>query len=254
MIRSLVLVAIATVYVQSSFAYDQKHFQVSEVIIQDITDSVPAHLEPYAAGNGGWSDQCSSDEAVFVPKLSGDGSTIGEKIGKEINPIDVIDVWVDKIINLGKKIFAVIDKGRPVVNIKTDVANALPAGVRCWTDLAGWNIPASKVFHVTYKNVYGVSVVDYSYRITYTAGGNLNGIGKYLTNVTVQPANVSVAWGFNLDAKAVIASVFNVGEDRRNPIAAMQMDIEWTVKTPLQHNQMTRTYYIDGNNQVLELE
>ncbi|MCX7675594.1 MAG: hypothetical protein N2Z70_07190, partial [Bdellovibrionaceae bacterium] len=74
------------------------------------------------------------------------------------NPLDQINVMIDQIINIGKKIWNLIEQGRPVVNIKVDKAHALPRGIKCWTDLAGWDAPKSKSYRIDYINGFNSPV------------------------------------------------------------------------------------------------
>ncbi|MBC7370000.1 MAG: hypothetical protein H7326_00440, partial [Bdellovibrionaceae bacterium] len=164
-----------------------------------------------------------------------------------------IEVTVDRIINIGKKIWGIMDAGRPVINVASYTANALPMGLTCWSDLAGWNVPESKVYRVTYENGFGADVVRFAYRVTYTAGGNLKGVGKYLTNATIAPADVHVSWGFNLNATGEVPSVFNTGT-KEQPVAGMQMLMKWQVKSVVTELQNTEMFYVGGNNTLKHLE
>lgn len=244
MIRSLVAMVLTLGMASSAFAVDKAYFQIKNVKVTDVTEQYAQLLGSKA---NGLNADCNSSEIPLAPKFTGD-KTLGS-----VNPLEAIELVVDQIINIGKKIFNVINAGRPVVNIKIDTANALPKGLTCWSDLSGWSMPQSKVYNVQYENGLGMTIVDYSYRVTYTAGGSADGIGKYITNATFQPANVSVGWGFQLDATAVIPSVFNTGS-RTSPVAGMQMNMEWKVTSPMAHEQSTESYFVSGENKLVELE
>ena len=243
MVRSFLIVALTLGLGTTAFAMDPAYFEIKNVQITDVTEqqSLLKVLD-----QPGLRENCSAG-LPLITKFSGD-ATLGSG-----NPLDTIELVVDQIINIGKKIFGVIQAGRPVVNIQVDTANALPRGLTCWSDLAGWQMPASKVYNVKYKNTFGMTVVDFTYRVTYTAGGSANGVGKYITNATFQPANVSVGWGFQLDANASIPSVFNMGS-KEDPIAAMQMNMEWKVISPVSHIQTVESYVVSGSNQLVHLE
>ncbi|MBV2168319.1 MAG: hypothetical protein KUL82_06390 [Bdellovibrio sp.] len=243
MIRSLIAMALTLGMASSAFAIDKAYFEIKKVKVTDVTEQYAQSA--LFAKKVGLLEDCNS-QMPLAPKFTGD------KQG-DVNPLNAIELVVDQIINIGKKIFNVINAGRPVVNIKIDTANALPKGLTCWSDLSGWNIPQSKVYNVQYENGFGMTVVDFSYRVTYTAGGSADGIGKYITNATFQPANVSVGWGFQFDATAVIPSVFNTGS-KRDPVAGMQMNMEWKVTSPMAHEQSTESYFVSGENKLIQLQ
>ncbi|WP_373999149.1 hypothetical protein [Bdellovibrio bacteriovorus] len=247
MIRSLVAMALTLGMATSAFAADNAYFEIKKVKVTDVTEQYAPQMELFAKKANGLNADCNSSQMPLAPKFTGD-RTLGS-----VNPLDAVELIVDQIINIGKKIFNVINAGRPVVNINLDTANALPKGLTCWSDLSGWNIPQSKVYNVQYENGFGMTVVDFTYRVTYTAGGSADGIGKYITNATFQPANVSVGWGFQLDATAVIPSVFNTGS-KRDPVAGMQMNMEWKVTSPMAHEQSTETYFVSGENKLVHMD
>lgn len=238
MFRSLLAMALSMGMASAAFATDKAYYEISKVKVTDVTEQY-ARAGLLKVNDNGLNQDCNVEES----KSLGQSPT---------DPLKDIEVIVDQIINIGKKIFAVIEAGRPVVNLKIDNANALPKGLTCWSDLAGWNVPQSKVYNVQYENGFGMTVVDFTYRVLYTAGGNYNGVGKYITNATFQPANVSVGWGFNFDASATIPSVFNTGS-KNDPVAGMQMNMEWKVTNVVSHEQGAESYYVSGENKMEKL-
>lgn len=234
-----VALALTVAMTSPALAVDKAYFQIKKVTVTDVTEQYSQ--EPVLAAMNGLNQDCNS---FSVAPLAGQ---------KDLNPLNAVELILDQIINIGKKIFNVINNGRPVVNLKLDTANALPKGLTCWSDLAGWKIPQSKVYNVQYENGFGMTVVDFSYRVTYTAGGSANGVGKYLTNATFMPANVSVGWGFQFDAAAAIPSVFNTGS-KVDPVAGMQMNMEWKVTSPVAYEQGTETYFVSGENKLVEMQ
>ncbi len=247
MIRSIMAAALILGMASSAFATDKAYFEIKKVTVRDVTEQYATAAELFAKGKMGLVEDCNSQRPLRVKY------TDSSDANDSVNPLNVIELIVDQIINIGKKIFAIVDAGRSVVNVKLDTANALPAGLTCWSDLSGWNIPQSKVYNVTYENGFGMAVVDFSYRVTYTAGGTADGVGKYITNATFMPANLSVAWGFDFDATAQIPSVFNTGS-KRDPVAGMQMNMEWKVTSPVAYESATESYFVSGENKLIELE
>lgn len=237
MVRFLSAMVLSLGMASSAFAVNRSYFEIKKVKVTDVTEQY------------GQSDlmgkQVGLNQDCNVP------GTLANKTG--IDALDTLDVVLDQIINLGKKIFGIISQGRPVVNLQLDTANALPKGLTCWSDLSGWNIPQSKVYNVQYENGLGMTVVDFSYRVVYTAGGSLDGVGKYITNATFMPANLSVGWGFQFDASAAIPSVFNTGS-KAAPVAGMQMNMEWKVTSAVSHEQGTEAYFVSGDNKLVQMQ
>lgn len=163
------------------------------------------------------------------------------------------DPVLDRIINVGRVIWAIVDAGKPVVNFKTDVAHGLPAGLPCWSDLEGWKPPMIKAFRMTYENLYGVNVVEFEYRVSFMYGGSHNGRGKYITHAMFQPKKINVAWGFRFDAVATVPQVVNQGT-KAAPIAALQMNMNWKVTTALKNMQQGEIFYINGLGEIKHLK
>lgn len=166
--------------------------------------------------------------------------------------LDLTNLILDKIINMGKKVWTLVEANKPVVNVQLNTANALPANLPSWQSLGGWQTPVSKVYRVSYKNMYGMNVVDFSYRILYTYGGNAKGKGRYLTHVTLVPHQLDVAWGFTFNAEAKIPSVVNAGTSE-DPVGAMELMLSWKVNTVMKHSESTASYFVRGDGQFVDL-
>lgn len=165
------------------------------------------------------------------------------------NPIDStldkVDLIVDKIINIGQKIWNVVEKGKPVANYSSVSANALPENATRWDQLETWNTPKSKVVKIVYKNVYGIEVIRFTYRIILLYGGSVGGVGKYIGYANVEPLEMTTAYMYTFNVKASVESVYNMGT-KKNPLAGMILNINWTVETVLKKSTMTHTYSLDG--------
>jgi hypothetical protein len=244
-ILSLVFVTALAINAQAADKNDAKYFELTKVKMTDVTEQ---YAQSSTFGQVGVFEDCHIGQAPNNMVLL-DRTT--PNFG--LDPLDQASIMVDKIVNLGKKIWAVVEKGRPVVSVQTYVANALPQGLQCWSDLTGWQIPQSKVYRVQYENAYGMNVVDFAYRVTFTAGGSLNGQGKYITNATIMPADMNIAWGFTFNANAEVPSVFNTGS-REQPVAGMQLLMKWNVDTVMNHVEQTETFYVGGDNTMKHLE
>jgi hypothetical protein len=161
-------------------------------------------------------------------------------------------VSLETVVNLGKSLWNLVSAGKPVANLKTDAANALPEGIRTWQELEGWKTPISKTFRVSYQNGFGSDVVSFTYRVLATHGGSYKGQGQYLTHVTVVPANVEVAWGYTFSANVAIPSITNAGT-LLAPVAAAQVQVNWTVDTFLRHTESAHNYYVTGDGEFTNL-
>lgn len=232
---SLILV-LSSVFSTTVFAalpreQDKAYFQFDRPTIEEVVTGPLAAFKPLQSNFA----DCNTTEL-----------NVSEAGLDPLNPIDNAHIWLDKIINIGKKAWSVIELGRPVVNVKVDVANALPQGIKCWSHLAGWAAPQSKTYKVSYVNGFNYEVVSFAFRVIYTTGGNYNGVGRYITNATVVPAQLNVAWGYTFNASTVIPSVFNSGSVAQ-PVAGMQLNLNWSVNTVMKHSQQSESFYVGGD-------
>ncbi|NBV50397.1 hypothetical protein EBR78_04155 [bacterium] len=159
--------------------------------------------------------------------------------------VDAAGVLVDKIVNLGKKFWAVIESGRPVVNVNTQYANALPTGVRA-SELEGFSQLQFKSFRHQGVNFYGVTVYDVTYTLAHRYGGKYQGQGAYIESATVLPQEVYVAWGYKVNLEVAEVSTVNLGS-RENPVASIAMETRFRVQTVLQDFQLNHLHEFRGD-------
>ncbi len=190
----------------------------------------------------------TTGSGIPVGGLGGGGYNGGNSMGSGY-PNPSSGVTLEKIVNIGNIIWSLIDMGRVHTRVQTYRAFALPKGIVCWTDLDNWQIPISKVFSVEYKNLVGNVIAVYSYRISFVYGGNVDGVGKYIANLTVTPVDLRVSWGFNFSSEVHIPATFNIGT-RQNPIAGMQVFVFWNIGNSLKAEQKSALYFVAGDGRV----
>lgn len=156
------------------------------------------------------------------------------------------DVDIGQIITIGEKVWQIIQDNKPVVNVKTAVASALPRGVTCWTDLENWQPPKTQSYEVTYKNYFGMEVVKFRFRLQYTYGGTYDGKGKFLSSVTVIPAELNVLWGYTFNADVELSPAVNLGS-KTDPLAGLELDLKWSVNTVMKASQNSFHFFVQGD-------
>jgi hypothetical protein len=97
-----------------------------------------------------------------------------------------------------------------------------------------------------------MKVIEFTYRVSFVYGGHYNGMGDYITEATVLPAKLNVAWGFKLNADVDVPIVFNLGT-KENPVAGMQVNIKWAAESPISHKEQTDSYLISGDGAINSL-
>jgi hypothetical protein len=166
-------------------------------------------------------------------------------LNQVIGQLNQAEIIVDKIINIGTKIWNVLEKGKPVASFRNSKATAVPQNIIAWQQLEGWKNPQSKYYEITYKNLYNIEVAKLVYKIIYLTGGSYKGQGRYIGYVSVEPQEFKTAYLYTFNVQAAVESVYNKGTSQ-NPLAGMIININWTVSTILKTETQSYSYHIDG--------
>lgn len=185
----------------------------------------------------------------FLVPTNEDNDFFSNKMAETETSLDVI---ISNIINIGKQVWTIVEAGKPVVDVKTEYATATPLGLSDWMQLSEWKNPLSREYQLIAKNLYGMTVVKFSYKVLWTYGGRYKGKGKYLTNVSVLPTTVDVMWGYNFSSHIKIPTVVNVGTET-DPIAGIQVDLYWNVQTVIKVSSGEASYFVRGDGNIREL-
>jgi hypothetical protein len=153
------------------------------------------------------------------------------------------------IVGIGQELWSIITANEPSVDANINNFSALPKGETA-DDLANWSDPETADFQVVYANVLGMNVVSFNYTISFQYGGSLKGVGKYVAGATMVPSNISVDWGYKLDAEVQSFPPTNIGTDK-DPVAMIQMAMKWTVTSDFEKQQLGATYTLDGNGRII---
>lgn len=154
---------------------------------------------------------------------------------------------IASIINLGVKIWQLVEKNKPVINYEdqSKVAYAMPESIKHWSELECWLPPQVKTHEVIYKNLYGIEVVKFKYKFFFIPGGQIDGNGLYLAGIKVIPEQISVSWGYKFEAKALVEDIVNMGS-HDNPVAGATIKIQWGVSTTVKNQINTKMIFVTG--------
>ncbi|ATH07855.1 hypothetical protein BIY24_07795 [Halobacteriovorax marinus] len=212
-------------YVDESKTYDVDYHTISEITVEEVE---------------------IGDELVWAPQYKGFDKNLGEII-----------MVVDKLIALGKKIWTIVEAGKPVVTVdmgkpisvlpKTDSGQ-----LAAFYDMDSWSMPMARTYKVSFKNGFGSSVIGFDYTVNFQWGGRYEYKGAYLTGLNVQASNVSVSWGFNFDASSELVSIVNHGS-RDNPVAGAAVRVKYTAKSVLREIKTSESFHVTGNGQIQKL-
>lgn len=135
-------------------------------------------------------------------------------------------IVLDAMVNLGKKVWDIIEKGKPKVDISMDTASAVPKGITHWTQLEGWRDPISKLYRAQLLQTPTLPLGDIYFRLVFLYGGSVAGKGKYLANVAIMPAQMNIPYLHNVFARSQVLELMNQGT-KTNPVAGMTLQLQW---------------------------
>jgi len=220
----------------------------------DLTVEMMNHLTPLNVEVRDVTEKYQNRSRIYLERLQ--FNTLSKPSdqfqNKVIVELDNTEIIVDKIINIGTKIWNVLEKGKPASNYLQKRATAVPQNITSWQQLEGWSNPKSKYYEISYKNVYGIEVAKLVYKIIYLTGGQYKGSGRYIGYVSVEPQEFKTAYLYSFNVQAAVESVYNKGTSQ-NPIAGMIINIQWTISTMLKKETQSYSYHIDGTGQFQDL-
>lgn len=120
-------------------------------------------------------------------------------------------------------------------------------------DMGGWSIPVTKHYKISYTNGFNSEVVAFIYSITFQHGGQFEGKGKYLTGIRASARNISVAWGFDLDASSSLIAISNVGTPA-NVVAGATVEMSYTVKNWTKTLTTNESFFVAGDGRLYKLD
>lgn len=185
---------------------------------------------------------------VQDPQSPGELEHFSEEVSvSSLNETDTASIDPSEIINIGEKIWKIIEDNRAVLNTNSLFGNALPKGAKSAAELDGFSELEKKSYRLHGKNLYGVTVYDVTYSIFHRWGGNYHGKGKYLSNVGIVPVDVQVLWGYTVDVSVESTEPVNVGSNT-SPVASMGLILKMRVATPLKAAEVQHVYSFRGDS------
>ena len=262
MMMGVVIGVSVILYGEDVVKYDEKYFTIAEVEIEKVSEDevfkkgidVPSPDELPKPPLPTPTTPEELPEPPELPTPPSDNGNIGGDSQGTINNVNAVIDTIDKIVNLAQKVFEIIEKNQPVVNINVNYANAVPYGIQHWTQLQGWSKPKTETYRFIARNFFGIKVVKVTYQLEFRYNGNYRGKGKFLTGVTIEPISVETVSGYSVSLSAEIpdSTIANVGT-HEDPIASMQVQLKWIIHTKSKNIHQKAIYYVQGDGKYSEI-
>ena len=224
MLKSLVFSLLFSLSLTSYAEIDSNHYSIGSVDIKEV-EQIESFSQPR--------------------NNKGVATDLGEVIGV-----------IDSLIAIGKKIYPIVEAGKPVLSSDLPVTHVLPQVDDGTSDyeltlgmMENWKYPKSRSYKITYKNFYGIEVISFTFTVHFQYGGSYEGAGKYLTGVFVSATELYVSWGFEFSAKTEVVSVTNLGTNL-NPVAGLTLKLDWAAKSIVTEFNSSKVFHITGNGNI----
>ena len=166
-----------------------------------------------------------------------------------------VTMMINKLIAVGKKIWEIVDAGRPVVEANLNPISVLPRTENpdyAFTNMYGWSLPVVRRYRVNYTNLLGMNVIDFEFTVIFQYDGKYEGHGRYLTGVNVVADNIAVSWGFNFNVSSKLMAISNRGT-MEEPIAAATIQLDYIGKSSGKEIRSSIIFHIDGAGNIIKL-
>lgn len=251
------------VHTKKKEALQDPYFQIKSVKVRPLTEEEALEFNDVnTARNKGFNGPGIPNIPPIPPAGNGSATELTAVSGNDPQPstrgaLDSIIMVVDKLIAIGQKIMPTIKEGRAVVtNNPMASVSVLPrtdAKDPAVHDMGGWSIPVTKHYKITYGNGMGMEVVSFVYSITYQYNGSMDGKGKYLAGIRASARNITISWGFDLDASSQLLQISNIGT-QQNVIAGATIEMSYTVKNWTRTLTTNESFFVAGDGRMWKLD
>jgi hypothetical protein len=159
---------------------------------------------------------------------------------------------IDKLLALGKKIWKIVEAGKPVVQTAfAPTVSVLPnveSPNTAFYEMENWSMPKVRSYKVAYKNLLGMEVVSFTYGVYYQYNGTYKGKGRYLTGINVDARDVKVSWGFEFNASSSVVAIMNRGSGE-NPNAGVTIRINYLAKSVMREIRSSESFHLTGKGE-----
>lgn len=146
-------------------------------------------------------------------------------------------------------IWDIIVDNKPTIHTESHQVSALPPQVQDWSRMMNWQGPMMKSYVIEAHNFLGLKVVSIEYVVSGYFGGNLDGRGAYLANVTVLPTKVWVGFGYSLNSRVEAGAPINVASSA-DPVAGLPLDLVYSFGSIFGRTEYRVMYFVTGDGQV----
>lgn len=170
---------------------------------------------------------------------------------KNLGKIREVIAVANELVALGERVYKLVEKGRPVLNVSSEPVSVLPRSGNTYVDardLTGWSVPTVKKYRLAFKNTYRMEVAALTIMLIYSHSGTQNGSGHYITDAQIKPVDINLMWGYKMDVNFKVQSITNRGT-RDNPVAAAVLMLDYAVSTVMQTRTGTKSYFITGEGE-----
>lgn len=168
----------------------------------DPNDPFPPITDPIGGGLPGFGDP-------FFPEPG---------FGFGTGPVAILD----QLVNLGHKVWRIIQQNQPVIEANYKYANAIPKGTTA-TDLEYFSPIVHKSHRIKVRNKMDRVVVDLTYTTVHRYGGKYDGQGSFLERVSIVPSKIVASYNYKVNFDVINVTVANVGS-KEEPVASMGVD------------------------------
>lgn len=161
---------------------------------------------------------------------------------------EVIAVAKD-IIALGKEVYEMVKKGKPVNVGEFTPISVVPRDPATKEaadpfDLEMCSMPVEKKFLTTIQSG-GREAVRFEYLVVFIHSCSYNGKGKFIQKAIVQPISAKAAYGVEFSAKLKLSGLMNHGT-KEAPIAGAMLTLQYKMNTLTQAFERNDTIYLSG--------
>ncbi len=255
---------IKTLHTTQKEALQDPYFQLKSVKVTELTDEEALEFQN-SADRGIKNKGFVGPDIPNVPSLPGGASTIPSAPPVSVpgapaptgGVLDGVIMLVDQLIAIGQKIIPTIKEGKAIVtNNPMTAVSVLPRGEGkdlVVHEMGGWSVPVSKHYKIAYTNGFGAEVVSFVYSISFQYNGSSNGKGKYLAGIRASARNITVSWGFDLDATSQLVQISNVGT-QDDVIAGATLEMTYTVKNWTRTISTSESFFVSGDGKLYKLD